>query len=74
MEPKKSITVKIKWNYDKKHKEWYVIETVPYANDTYTISKTTEGQYILVKSYFQHIGHFKKLGNAKKVVELLKHG
>lgn len=61
------------WNYDNKNKEWYTLETVPYANDDFSIKK--DGQtYKLTENHFKIIGRFKKLTNAKLVAKLLRNG
>ena len=63
---------KIKWSYDKKYKQWYCIETAPYANDGFSIRKDGE-KYQLDKNY-SFVAMFKTLRNAKTVANLLRHG
>lgn len=63
----------MKWNYDNKNKEWYLIETVPYANDDLSIKKDSS-TYKLTENHFKTIGRFKKLTNAKLVAKLLRNG
>jgi hypothetical protein len=67
--------MKLKWKVDRKNKQWYIIETVPYANDGFTITKTSDGLYRLVRDYsITTMIIFKKLSSAKKVAELIKFG
>lgn len=64
---------KLKWKYDVKNKQWYTRESVPYANDSFTIRKE-ESEYVLKGDYFTTYGRFKKISSAKTVANLLKHG
>lgn len=61
---------KLKWKYDKKYKQWWVNESIPYANNGMTITKG-ETLYIL---QFDHINAsltFKNISSAKKVAQLI---
>ncbi len=62
----------IKWKYDKKFKQWYLSETKPYANDSFTIERK-QGIYRLEQNYDLTL-FFKKLSSAKKVAELIRLG
>ena len=63
----------IKWHYDVKWKNWWVGESVPYANDDISITKDGKS-YMLVCGMSKVVGHFKKLSSAKIVAQLLRHG
>ena len=42
---------KIKWSYDKKHKEWFTGESSPWANDGMVIKKVPGGYGLFIDSY-----------------------
>lgn len=60
------------WNYDVRGKEWYVGETVAWANDGFSIRK--DGKKYQLDRNHSFVGMFKKLSNAKTVAYLLRHG
>ena len=64
---------KIKWHYDKKFKQWYVMETSAYAKDGVCIRKKGT-LYILEIDDNIFSWYFKKLSSAKQVANLLRHG
>lgn len=64
---------KLKWSYDKKHKQWYIIESPPYANNGIDIKKS-DNEYILSFDAFMSKYRFKKLSSAKKVAQLIHNG
>lgn len=65
---------KLQWHYDKKNKQWYVAESLPWTNDGFTIKKIIgHGRWVLSEEH-EIIGIFQKLQNAKQVAFLLRHG
>ena len=63
----------IKWSYDKANKQWFCLETFPYAKDGFTISKKKDGKYLLEQDYTM-IHFFNKLSSAKLTARLLRFG
>lgn len=66
--------MRLKWKYDSKSKEWYTGESVPYANDGFSIKKVDGGYSLHEDSFFSHNFFLKKLSNAKTVAQLIKNG
>ena len=65
---------KLNWKYDKQYKQWWIRESIAYANDGFVIEKKN-GTYDLTNdSGFHCIGGFKLLRSAKQVAHLLKFG
>lgn len=62
----------LKWKYDKKFKQYYTVETEPYANDGFTIEKKDDFYFLDHGSKF--IYGFNKLKSAKLVAELIRFG
>lgn len=62
----------MKWSYDVKNKEWYIIESFPYANDGFSIKKNGTS-YNLTRNH-SYIWSFSKLSSAKEVARLMKNG
>lgn len=61
---------KLKWKYDKDHKEWWVnIGT----EDGFHIKKEND-YYVLYRKIFRCVGSFGYLKNAKTVAQLLYNG
>ncbi len=71
---KKNLTKKIKlrWKYDKKCKQWYINESVAWANDGMYINKEND-KYELCPRAGIHFA-FKKLSSAMSVAQLIKNG
>lgn len=65
---------KLNWKYDKLRKQWYTLESKPYAMDSALIEKTKGGEFYLQMDYPQFHLRFKKLNNAKKVAQLITNG
>ncbi len=70
----------LKWRNDKKNKQWYTLESAPYANDGFSIKKEESGipkdrPYTLTNDYRSSIiGRFYTLNAAKTVANLLQYG
>lgn len=65
---------KLKWKYDKKFKQWWVGESVPYANDGAQITKEKDGRFLLRMDNPHATLRFKKLSTAKKIAQLIHNG
>lgn len=66
---------KLKWKYDKKFKQWWIGESVPYAGDAMSIWKSDNGKKFSLKMEYPK-AHllFKRLLDAKKVAQLIYNG
>lgn len=65
--------LKERWSYDRNFKQWWMIKGRPWQEVTYTIAKNKD-KYLLVQDHFKQIGEFKKVINAKMVVDLILNG
>jgi len=71
---------KLKWSYNKKHKEWWTLESAPWANDGFSIKRVSRSyqsrkyatNYTLLISAREF--SFNRLMNAKKFAELYRYG
>lgn len=65
---------KLKWKYDKKFKQWWIGESVPYANDGAQIGKEKDGRFLLRMDYPHATLRFGKLKDAKDCAQLIHNG
>lgn len=66
--------VKLKWKYDKNSKQWWIGESIPWANDCMFITKEMD-EYLLETGMPTKIKiRLKKLASAKIIAQLIKNG
>lgn len=66
---------KLKWSYDKTHKQWWICESVAWAKDGMNIMKTHSGNKYSLRMEHPNVRlHFKKLSTAKQVAQLIHEG
>lgn len=65
--------LKLKWNYSQKDKQWWIPESVPYANNGMSITKTANG-FVLDMEYPKIHLALSKLSTAKQIANLIHNG
>ena len=63
--------MKLKWNYDKRFKQWWVNFD---CEDGFLIEKEDNLYFLKRDNQFRNVGYFRLLKNAKKVAQLLYNG
>ena len=64
---------KLKWKYSPKDKQWYINESVAYANDGIRITKRDKEFKLCFDCHISTF-RFKKLSSAKEVAQLIFNG